>query len=137
MYKEIVEYIKPTLTGLKEIDAGFDVDLLPVNQMDNYYFIKIDSIEDEEAESYSIDTVSVEIELWFLLANKKDNYSVSVDKANTIKKAVKELTSDNTNETTLQIINTQNVKIQGLNNIIKNNWLKCTVNFDIRIFDGQ
>jgi hypothetical protein len=137
MYKEIVEYIKPTLTGLKEIDAGFDVDLLPANQMDNYYFIKIDSIEDEEAESYSIDTVSVEIELWFLLANKKDNYSVSVDKANTIKKAVKELTSDNTNETTLQIINTQNVKIQGLNNIIKNNWLKCTVNFDIRIFDGQ
>lgn len=137
MYKEIVEYIKPTLTGLKEIDAGFDVDLLPANQMDNYYFIKIDSIEDEEAESYSIDTVSVEIELWFLLGNKKDNYSVSVDKANTIKKAVKELTSDNTNETTLQIINTQNVKIQGLNNIIKNNWLKCTVNFDIRIFDGQ
>lgn len=137
MYKEIVEYIKPTLTGLKEIDAGFDVDLLPANQMDNYYFIKIDSIEDEEAESYSIDTVSVEIELWFLLANKKDNYSVSVDKANTIKKAVKELTSDNTNETTLQIINTQNVKIQGLNNVIKNNWLKCTVNFDIRIFDGQ
>ena len=137
MYKEIVEYIKPTLTGLKEIDAGFDVDLLPANQMDNYYFIKIDSIEDEEAESYSIDTVSVEIELWFLLSNKKDNYEKSIDKANTIKKAVKELTSDNTNETTLQIINTQNVKIQGLNNIIKNNWLKCTVNFDIRIFDGQ
>ena len=121
MYKEIVEYIKPTLTGLKEIDAGFDVDLLPANQMDNYYFIKIDSIEDEEAESYSIDTVSVEIELWFLLSNKKDNYEKSIDKANTIKKAVKELTSDNTNETTLQIINTQNVKIQGLNNIIKNN----------------
>ncbi len=132
MYKEIVEYIKPTLTGLKEIDAGFDVDLLPANQMDNYYFIKIDSIEDEEAESYSIDTVSVEIELWFLLANKKDNYQKSIDTINTIKKALKNL---NPYEDTFQILTPLNVKANNLNNIIKNNWLKANINFDLKILD--
>ena len=102
--------------------------------MDNYYFIKIDSIEDEEAESYSIDTVSVEIELWFLLANKKDNYSVSVDKANTIKKAIKALLPS---ESTFHIYPPQNLKVDGLNNIIKNNWLKCSINFDIGINDDE
>lgn len=137
MYSEIKEYIEPVLSGLKEVDSGFDVDMLPVNQMNDYYFIKFESIEDEEAESYSIDTIAVSIELWFLLANKKDIYADVVDKVNVIKKSLKELTFDNTNEATLQIINIQNLKVQGLNNIIKNNWLKCSIDFGLRIFDGQ
>jgi hypothetical protein len=135
MYNEIVEYIKPTLTGLKEIDAGFDVDMLPANQMDNYYFVKLGTIEDEESEGYSPDTVSIEIELWFLLANETKNYGISVDKVNTIKKAVKKLLPLET--TDFAISNTQNVKAQGLDNIVKNNWLKCSVNFNIRIYDGD
>lgn len=132
MYKEIVEYIKPTLTGLKEIDAGFDVDLLPANQMDNYYFLKFESIEDEQSEAYSLDTVSVSIELWFLLSNKKDNYQKSIDTINTIKKALKNL---NPYEDTFQILTPLNVKANNLNNIIKNNWLKANINFDLKILD--
>ena len=134
MYKEIVEYIKPTLTGLKEIDAGFDVDLLPANQMDNYYFIKLNSIEPQESESYCIDSVSIEVELWFLLANEKDNYGISIDKINTIKKAIKALLPS---ESTFHIYPPQNLKVDGLNNIIKNNWLKCSINFDIGINDDE
>lgn len=132
MYNEIKEYIEPVLTGLKEIDAGFDVDMLPANQMDNYYFLKFESIEDEESEAYSLDTVSVSIELWFLLSNKKDNYQKSIDKINTIKKALKNL---NPYEDTFQILTPLNVKANNLNNIIKNNWLKANINFDLKILD--
>lgn len=132
MYNEIKEYIEPVLTGLKEIDAGFDVDMLPANQMDNYYFLKFESIEDEESEAYSLDTVSVSIELWFLLSNKKDNYQKSIDTINTIKKALKNL---NPYEDTFQILTPLNVKANNLNNIIKNNWLKANINFDLKILD--
>lgn len=132
MYNEIKEYIEPVLTGLKEIDAGFDVDMLPANQMDNYYFLKFENIEDEESEAYSLDTVSVSIELWFLLSNKKDNYQKSIDKINTIKKALKNL---NPYEDTFQILTPLNVKANNLNNIIKNNWLKANINFDLKILD--
>ena len=132
MYNEIKEYIEPVLTGLKEIDAGFDVDMLPANQMDNYYFLKFESIEDEQSEAYSLDTVSVSIELWFLLSNKKDNYQKSIDKINTIKKALKNL---NPYEDTFQILTPLNVKANNLNNIIKNNWLKANINFDLKILD--
>lgn len=132
MYNEIKEYIEPVLTGLKEIDAGFDVDMLPANQMDNYYFLKFESIEDEQSEAYSLDTVSVSIELWFLLSNKKDNYQKSIDKINTIKKELKNL---NPYEDTFQILTPLNVKANNLNNIIKNNWLKANINFDLKILD--
>ena len=132
MYNEIKEYITPVLTGLKEIDAGFDIDMLPANQMSDYYFIKFESIEDEESEAYSIDNVSVSIELWFLLSNKKDNYQKSIDKINTIKKALKNL---NPYEDTFQIMTPLNVKANNLNNIIKNNCLKANINFDLKILD--
>ena len=39
------------------------------------------------------------------------------------------------NEDTFQILTPLNVKANNLNNIIKNNWLKANINFDLKILD--
>lgn len=135
MYKFIKDYITTAISsvGLKEYDLSLDLDLLPINQMDSYYHVKFESIEEEEAENYGIDTINVNLELWFLLANKKDNYELAIDKVNAIKRLIK--LSVPTEETSISIVGIHNVKADNLNNIIKGNWLKCNLNFEVKVID--
>jgi len=129
MYKEITDYVKTVITDLKEVDAGFDVEMLPANQMNNYYSIKFDSIEVINGEGYPLDKVNIIIETWFLLANKKDNYKDAIEKLNTLKSSLVNLSS------TDGIVNPENIKVNGLNNIIKGNWLQSNITFEIMAFE--
>jgi len=135
----LIAAVNATITGtdndLKEVDTLLDADNLPANLRNNAYQIKLESVDCDEFESDIFEKVKVTIELFFLIAKARGNYTTVIDTY--IRPLKRQLQQMTIYETTSYCINgIEDINITGLNKFKGGgNYMTPSISFNLNCSD--